>query len=307
MKNKTTRSVFIIIIIAILVMAFSVGIAYEVENKKVEVIDSSDGTKDIEDIINDDPKTDEPTKGEDDSKSEEENTNKPKTYTSSQGFLCYMDAMELLKNGKGFEIQSKTTGVALGETQWVDETIIMSKNYYYKTDTAYTTMPSMGKTYFRYFYSNDGGQNIEYKKTNSLNGDKSPNWSNGVEQSMLNRESVKNYDGYALKPFAIEPTSKKEFVSFNRTDKKYYQITFKINNIPNEYIENIKHEGDLDWVNVNTINLTYYIEKATMYIRKVEKSEVYNSQKIIKFSCKTKQVSIIKQIDKEIIPQKPTI
>ena len=307
MKNKTTRSVFIIIVIAILVMAFSVSIAYEVENKKVEVIDSRDGTKDIEDIVNDDPKTDKPTKGEDDPKSEEENNNKPKTYTSSQGFLCYMDAMELLKNGKGFEIQSKTSGVALGETQWVDETIIMSKNYYYKTDTAYTTMPSMGKTYFRYFYSNDGGQNIEYKKTNSLNGDKSPNWSNGVEQSILNRESVKNYDGYALKPFAIEPTSKKELVSFNRTDKKYYQITFKINNIPNEYIENIKHEGDLDWVNVNTINLTYYIEKATMYIRKVEKSEVYNSQKIVKFSCKTKQVSIIKQIDKEIIPQKPTI
>lgn len=306
MKDKTVRRVFVVIIIAIFLMAFCIGIAYEVENKKVEVIDTSNGTKDIEDIINDDQKTDDQEKSEDNSKLEEEPV-KVKTYTSSQGFLCFMDAMKILKNGKGFEIQSKTTGVAVGETQWVDETIIMSKNYYYKTNTAYTTMPSMGKTYFRYFYSNDGGQNIEYKKTNSLNSDKSPNWSSGIEQCMLNNENVKDYDGYALKPFAIEPTSKKELVSFNITDDKYYQITFKINNIPKDYIENIKHEGDLDWVNISTINLIFYIEKATMYIRKVEKSEVYDSQKIIKFTCKTKQVSIIKQIDKEIIPQKPTI
>ena len=304
MKNKTIKRVFIIIIVAILVMAFSISIGYEIENKKTDIVSIDNGTKDLEDLINDDKEDD--SKDQDDQKTEENET-KPKTYTSSQGFLCFKDATELLKTCKGFEIQAKTTGVAVGETQWVDETIIMSNNYYLKTDTAYTTMPSMGKTYFRYFYSNDGGQNIEYKKTDKLNDDKSPNWSGGIEQDTLNRETVNNYDGYALKPFAIEPTSKKELVSFDRSNKNFYIIKFVINDIPTDYIENIKREGDLNWININSVNLTYYIEKSTLYIRKVEKSEVYNSQKIISFNCVSKQVSIIKQIDKEIIPQKPAI
>ncbi len=304
MKNFSIKKVYTIMIIAILIIAISVSLSFEQSQKNIIDIGYTEGIEDIESSID----SEDPNQQDEGIDTSATNQTVP-TFSAREGFKCYTYAIDLLNSCKGFEIEKNTIGQAVGESQYVKEKLIISQQYYYKENLAYTTMPSLGKTFFRYFYSSDGGNTTEYKMTNKLNSDNTPNWSGLCENSILDKNGVYYIDGTAFSSFAILPSSKQEMISFDRSagNSKYYVIKFQISNISQEYIENIRKEGDLEWVNVSKINFTFYIEKATMYLKKVEKSEAYKGKKIIEFDCVTKQTSYIKQIDKVIVPTKPQI
>ena len=315
MKDKLFRKVMKITAFAIAVMAVCTSLAFA-QNKaqnsqssgKTTIDDFIDGGDSTDDNNNDNTNTDDTNKDSTDDNS----SSTVRKYKMSEGFACFKDAMELLNNCKGYEIKSYIEGGSMGITQTVNETFIMSQNYYYKQNTGYCDS-SLGQTFYRYFYSDDGGNTIYHKSTNKLASDKSsPDWSGTTVDKTLTKEEVYNYDGSAMNAFPLLPTSKAEIVGTMNTNyllnnKKCYAITFQINQskIPESYIENIRKEGSLDYVNITGVKMTFYIDKDTLKIKKFIKEETYQAKKVIEFTCTTTQTSVFVQFDKIIVPTKP--
>ena len=316
MKDKLFRKVIKIMAFAIVIMAVCTSLAFA-QNKVQNT--ESDGKTNIDDFIDGGDSTDDNTDDNTDSDdpnpdpSTDDTTNiTVKKYKMTQGFACFKDAMEILNNCKGYEIKSYIEGGSMNITQTVNETFILSQNYYYKQNTGYCSS-SLGQTFYRYFYSNDGGNTIYHKSTNKLASDNaSPDWSGTTVDKTLTNDEVYDYDGSAMNAFPLLPTSKDEVVgtmntSYKLNGKKCYAVTFQIeqSKIPESYVENIRKEGALDYVEITGVKMTFYIDKDTLRIKKFVKEETYKAKKVIEFTCTTIQTSVFVQFDKIIVPTKP--
>lgn len=312
MKDKLFNKVIKIMTFAIVIMAVCTSLAFAQNKTQNTKTDEKTSIDDFIDGGDTDDKNDDNTKTDDENTDDNNSNVTVKKYKMSQGFACFKDAMEILNNCKGYEIKSYIEGGSMGITQTVNETFIMSQNYYYKQNTGYCSS-SLGQTFYRYFYSNDGGNTIYHKSTNKLASDNaSPDWSGTTVDKTLTKDEVLNYDGSAMNAFPLLPTSKDEVVgtmntSYNLNGKKCYAITFQINQskIPESYVENIRKEGALDYVEITGVKMTFYIDKDTLRIKKFIKEETYKAKKVIEFTCTTTQTSVFVQFDKLIVPTKP--
>lgn len=309
-KNKTFIKVFSIILVGVFMIAFSTGYSlYKINNPTQVVIPPSTGADDIEDQIEDEPT--EPTDPSDpDDEPEEPPVNVP-VYTNA--FKCLEDAFKLLDSCKGYKTTSTMTAVTdiLGmgsATQSVKEVAILSGDFYFKETFANCTS-SLGQNYYRYFYSEDGGQNVEYRKTSSYSNN-TPNWNNEIENTTTNKqEIIEKYDECAYDIFCFRSdSSNSRLIKFDRTsDPTYYIITmsFMTSKVPEKYIKNAKEEGGLSNLEFKSVTLTYYIEKETLYMRKIERLEEYSITKGMTLSVSASHNLFINIIDREIQPQKP--
>ncbi len=304
MENKTIRKIFAIIIVSILIMSCCVGFRIYTDNNSI-IIDNPTSTDDMEDMFEDNEE------GENEQPDSPEEV-KPQVPIYSNGFKCVADAYAILDNGKGYKTVSTLSATAdifgLGKaTQSATETIILSGDYYLK-ETYTSCTSSLGKTYYRYFYSNDGGQNVEYKKTSSYN-DNIPNWDYLLEEDVLPKEEIIKYDNLAYDAFNVRAQSDNAtLVKFDRTtNEKYYIISFilDVNKLPQKYIDNAIREGNLKSMTVSSLKMTYYIEKETLYLRKIERNETYTIDAGVKLNVDAYQELIVTIVDKEITPEKP--
>ena len=281
-----------------------------VNNNQITLPSVGTGVEDFEDEFEDiDDEKEESGGSNEDS---EEQTSQIPLY--SNGYSCVSDALKIIDNGKGYKITANLTAVSdiLGigsATQTVKEIVVCSGDYYLKETFANCSI-SFGQNYYRYFYSSDNGQNVEYRKTSKYeNG--IPNWSYTVEQaSTTKQEIINNYDYLAYDVFNVRATRQNStLVKFDRTtNSKYYIVSFilDVNKLPEKYIENTKKEGWLESLSVSSLKLTYYIEKSTLYIRKVERMEEYTVKKGIETSVSAYQEFIVNAINTTLCPTKPS-
>lgn len=310
-KNKTFIQVFSLILVSIFLIALSAGYSIYKQNTSVEtVIPPSTGADDIEDQI-------EPNPGDEtgDESGDEPSEEKPPVQIYSNAFKCLEDAFALLDSCKGYKTTSTMTAITdiLGmgsATQSVYEVATLSGDFYFKETFASCTS-SMGQNYYRYFYSDDNGENVEYKKTSSYSSDRIPNWSNTIEQEVTSKETIiEKYDALAYDIFYIRADkSNSRLVKFDRsTNAKYYiiSVVYDVSMIPDKYLKNAKAEGGLDSLSYDNLSLTYYIEKETLYIRKVERTENYSIKKGVSLNVSAYQELFVNIIDQEIAPNKPS-
>ncbi len=310
MENKVVKQIYTVIILSVIIMSCCLGMKYYLQNNKV-IINNGTNIEDMEDMFEDEENTENPS-NPDNPETPTEPTPQVPLYTNA--FKCVEDSYKILDNGKGFKVVSTFTGttdiLGIGSaTQTTKEIVSQSGDYYLKETYAFCTS-SFGQTYYRYFYSNDGGKNVEYKKTSSYNDEEIPNWEYLIEQDTLSKEEIIKYDNLAYDVFAVR--AKKDnstLVKFDKsTNEKYYIVSFvlDINKIPQKYIDNSIREGNLKGMSVNSLKLTYYIEKETLYMRKIEKEESYSVDVGIKLTVNAYQETIITVIDQKIIAQKPS-
>lgn len=307
MENKPVKKIFSIIIACVLLTSFCVGLELYTENI-VPPVTGNTNIDDLEDMFDD-------NESETEDGNENNQTQQPSVEVPvySNGFKCLEDAMEFINSCKGIKVVLNMTATAdilgLGKaTQTANETITLSGDYYLKeTHTSCTS--SLGKTYYRYFYSNDNGQNIEYKKTSSYDKDKIPNWDYLIQQDTVSKEEVYKYDNLAYDVFCITANrDNSTLVKFDRTtNQKYYIISFvyDVSKIPQKFIDNALREGALNSIMYKSMKLTYYIEKETLYLRKIEREESYTIDATVKLDVDAYQEIIITTIDKELTPSKP--
>lgn len=308
MTNKKIKSVYAIIFASILLISLCVGFgAYAV--KEQPVIEGGTGVAGIEDNIDDGNNN---GGSNDDDENNPGTEEKPSVPLYTNGYKCLKDAFKIIDNGKGVKTTSTTTAVTdfgVGKAvQTVKESTILSGDYYFKENWANCTV-SLGQNFYRYFYSTDNGKNVEYRRTSNYSNNV-PNWNGAKEKIVDTRENItQNYDLIAYDLFVFRAdTTNSRLIKFDRTsDKKYYIISFvyDVNKIPEKYATNIKREGELDSFKYNFLDITYYIEKDTLYLRKIEKNDNYEIKKGITCSIKAFQETYVTSIDKAMYPEKP--
>ncbi len=310
-KNKTFIKVFSVILTSIFIIAFSTGYSlYKLNNPTQVVIPPSTGADDIGDQIEDDD-NEPPTKPSDDVDEPSQPESVP-IYTNA--FKCLEDAFNLLDNCKGYKTTTNMTAITdiLGmgsATQTVKEISILSGDFYFKETFANCTS-SLGQNYYRYFYSDDGGKNVEYRKTSTYSGT-TPNWNDETENLTTSKqEIIEKYDEVAYDTFYLRADkTNSQLIKFDKTsDDTYYIITmsYSVSKIPEKYIKNAKEEGGLSDITFKSVTLTYYIEKATLYMRKVERLEDYSITKGVTLSVSASHNMFVNIIDREIPAQKPS-
>lgn len=313
--GKIIKNVYKIIGLAILIISLSVSLTLYKKNKdfinknssvNVGIVEGMDG---LEDLFEDDD-----SQTQDETQNNNQTQQTVKKYTN--GFNCFKDSIQKINNSIGFKAVTTSTGqvtvLGITETQYIKETFILSGDYYLKEQQGYCTS-SLGKFFYRYSYSNNNAQSIRHKETSKLTSNSleaNPDWSQTTIDTTLSLEQLYNYDPYAYNIFTILPTKKSEIVgSFDPTeDKNYYIIRFKLdlNSIPSDFAENIKKEGDLEDIKLTALERTYYIEKSTLNIRKIERIDTYNMKKGIAngsfvFTAQTLFVGV----DKVYTPSEP--
>ncbi len=308
-KDKTFIKVFSLILFSVFLIAFSAGYSvYKLNNEVQTVLPPSAGADDIGGQIEDA----EPPTSSDPSNPQPE---KPQTVPLyNNAFQCLEDAFALIDNCKGYKITSTMTAITdifgMGSaTQSVREMAMLSGDFYFK-ETQASCSTSLGENFYRYFYSEDGGENVEYRKTSSYN-DNIPNWDKTTESTTTSKdEIIAKYDGnaYDLFPFRSNKENSR-LVKFDRaSDDTYYIIStiYTPSMIPEKYIENAKREGGLSNIKYTSLTITYYIEKATLYMRKVERVEEYSITKGVTLDVSASYNLFVNIIDQEIPAQKPS-
>ena len=308
-KNKTFIKVFSIVLVCVFMIAFSTGYSlYKFNNPTHTTIPPSTGADDIGDQIEDTQKPTEP------GGNTEDEEDQPQVPVYSNAFLCLEDAFALLDNCKGYKTTTTMTAITdifgMGSaTQSVKEVAMLSGDFYFKETFANCTS-SMGQNYYRYFYSDDNGENVEFRKTSSYS-NYIPNWDYEVENITTDKQDIiNNYDLLAYDIFSIRADkSNSRLIKFDRTsDKTYYIITmsYQTSKIPDKYLQNAKKEGGLSDLTYNSITLTYYIEKQTLYLRKIERLEDYSITKGVTLNVSASHNIFVNIIDQVIEPQKPS-
>ena len=308
-KNKTFIKVFSIVLVCVFMIAFSTGYSlYKFNNPTQTTIPPSTGADDIGDQIEDTQKPTEP------GGNTEDEEDQPQVPVYSNAFLCLEDAFALLDNCKGYKTTTTMTAITdiLGmgsATQSVKEVAMLSGDFYFKETFANCTS-SMGQNFYRYFYSDDNGENVEFRKTSSYS-NYIPNWDYEVENITTDKQDIiNNYDLLAYDIFSIRSDkSNSRLIKFDRTsDKTYYIITmsYQTSKIPDKYLQNAKKEGGLSDLTYNSITLTYYIEKQTLYLRKIERLEDYSITKGVTLNVSASHNMFVNIIDQVIEPQKPS-
>lgn len=308
-KNKTFIKVFSIVLVCVFMIAFSTGYSlYKFNNPTHTTIPPSTGADDIGDQIEDTQKPTEP------GGNTEDEEDQPQVPVYSNAFLCLEDAFALLDNCKGYKTTTTMTAITdiLGmgsATQSVKEVAMLSGDFYFKETFANCTS-SMGQNYYRYFYSDDNGENVEFRKTSSYS-NYIPNWDYEVENITTDKQDIiNNYDLLAYDIFSIRADkSNSRLIKFDRTsDKTYYIITmsYQTSKIPDNYLQNAKKEGGLSDLTYNSITLTYYIEKQTLYLRKIERLEDYSITKGVTLNVSASHNMFVNIIDQVIEPQRPS-
>ncbi len=311
MGNKTIKQIYTIILISVMVISCCLGMQLYVENNKI-VINNGTNIEDMEDMFEDDKNSENPENSEnsEDSENKTDSTQQP---IYSNGFKCVEDSYKIIDNGKGFKTISILSGQAdifgIGTvTQTSKETVTLSGNYYFK-ETYTSCTSSLGQTYYRYFYSVDDGKNVEYKKTSTYDENEIPDWNYLIEKDNLPKEEIIKYDGLAYDVFAVRSNKDNStLIKFDRsTNEKYYIVSFilDVDKISQKYIDNMIREGNLKSLKINSLKLTYYIEKETLYMRKIEKVENYDVDVGIKVNFDAYQETVITVVDKEMIVEKP--
>lgn len=305
---NSVKSFYRIITVAIVILSLCLGIGFKIEQDAIKL-------PTIETGVDEDMLDDEQTEQEEKEQTEQEEKSEVKKYKNGEGFECYTDAINFLYSCKGFRAETSTVGVGTGSiagisasiTQYVKETMIISGDYYYKAQTCYADS-SYGSNNVQYFYSNNGGKSVDYAKY-EINGDHTANRSKTITSGTCSKEELltKRIDMQAYKVPTALPKKKNELVNFDRlSDKKYYIIKFNLNmkNLPEEYKINILNEGGLSEVTINSITMTFYIEKETLYIRKIEKIDNYTGHKgdAISFTTNPQSQIYFKDIDKDLTP-----
>ena len=308
-KDKTFIKVFSLILFSIFLMAFSAGYSvYRLNNEIQTELPPSTGADDIGGQIEEEPQ--DPSVPSDPQPDEPESV---PIYNNA--FKCIEDAFLLIDTCEGYKITSSMTAITdiLGigsATQSVREMAMLSGDFYFK-ETYANCSTSLGENFYRYFYSEDNGENIEYRKTSSYDENDIPNWDKTVESATLSKdEAIEKYDGNAYDIFPIRSdSSNSRLIKFDRTSNDTYYIISTIFNtsmIPEKYIENAKKEGGLSDINYKSLTVTYYIEKATLYMRKIERIEEYSITKGITLNVSSSYNLYVNIIDQKIEPQKPS-
>lgn len=305
--SKSIKNFYKVVVVAILVMALSVGLTIYRDNKAIRNKNSASsvgitqGTEGIEDLFEKEetaPSTD---------IKEQTSTTKVPVYTNA--FKCFQDALTKLNNSVGYKAVTTASGQAtifgITETQFTKETFILSGNYYLREQQGYCTSP-IGKFFYRYWYSNDNAQSIRYKETNKITEnslDSKPDWSGKNIDKTISLNELYSYDPYPYNVFTITPTKKSEIVgSFDPTeDKNYYIVRCKIDlsTVPQSFMDSIIREGGLTAVVLHSLERTYYIEKSTLNIRKVDRVDTYTMEKgIAKGLCVYTSQTVFVGVDK---------
>lgn len=308
-KDKTFIKVFSLILFSVFLIAFSTGYSiYKLNNEIQTVLPPSAGADDIGGQIEDQ----EPQNPNNPSDPQPEKPESVPLYNNA--FKCIEDAYSLLDSCKGYKTTSTMTAITdiLGigsASQSVNEVAILSGDFYFK-ETYASCSTSLGQNFYRYFYSEDGGQNVEYKKTSSCS-DNIPNWDKTIDSATVSKdEIIEKYDGVAYDIFYIRSnSSNSRLIKFDRTsDDTYYIISmlYTPSMLPEKYIENAKKEGGLSAINYTSVSITYYIEKTTLYMRKIERHEEYSITKGVTLNVKSTNSLFVNIIDQEIEAHKPS-
>lgn len=312
--SKSIKKFYTVVIVAILVIALSIGLNIYKENKAIRNKNSAQsvgivqGMQGIEDLFEDNQSI---TKQQEEPQSPEP----VKAYTN--GFKCFTDAINKINNSKGFKAITTSSGQAtilgITENQYLKETFILSGDYYLREQQGYSTS-SLGKFFYRYWYSNNNAQSIRYKETSKLTSNSleaNPDWSGKTFDTTISLEELYKYDPYAYNVFTILPTKKSEMLgSFDPTeDKNYYIIRFRLDlaAVPDYFVENLKYEAGLTNVILNSLERTFYIEKSTLNLRKIDRTDAYIMEKgIVKGECYLTAQTVFVGVDKVYEPQEPT-
>lgn len=279
--NKSIKTFYKVIGCAILIIALSVSLTLY-RDKKIATNGSNaagiiTGTQGLEDLFEDDENQ---TEG-----SQQQEQTKPTVKKYTNGFQCYLDAIENTRNSKGYKAVTNSVGsvtiLGITEYQYLKETFILSGDYHLREQIGYSSS-ALGKFYYRYWYSNNNAQSIRFKETKKITSnslDASPDWSGKSQDTTITYEQLAQMDPYPYNVFNLLPTKKSEIVgSFDPTeDKNYYIVRFKIDlsTVPEKHAENIRREGNLKSVTLHSIERTYYIDKQTIMVRKIDKTDSY--------------------------------
>ena len=313
MNTKLIKKTYRIIISTVVIMAVCIGLSiYSINNKPV--FQGSTGIEGIEDQIEDNINTGNSNDGSNSGSSNNSGSSSSSTVskTYSNAFKCLEDMFKIIDNGKGIKVTNTITGVAtsLGvtATQTIKEVGIISGDYYLKETFASCDF-SLGKNFYRYYYSKDGGKNVELRSTTEHKNNV-PNWNKeDINVTLPKEEIIEKYDLIAYDFFNVRPTkANTKFTKFDKTSNaKYYIIEthFDSNSIPQKYVKNAIREGELDSMKVTSLKLTFYIEKSTLYLRKIEREEQYVLTKGISATVDLYSELIVNSIDKSIIIERP--
>ena len=312
--SKSIKNFYKVVVVAILIMALSVSLTIYRDNKALRNKNSSSsvgitqGTDGLEDLFEkDDTQDGESTTAGDSTIDKEQSQTKVPVYTN--GFKCFQDALTKLNNSAGYKAVTTSAGQAtifgITETQFIKETFILSGDYYLREQQGYCTSP-VGKLFYRYWYSNDNAKSIRYKETTKLTENSleaKPDWSGKNIDTTITLEELYNYDPYPYNVFSVLPSKRSELVgSFDPTeDPKYYVVRFKLDlaTVPQAFVDSIIREGDLTAVELFSLERTFYIEKSTLNIRKIDRVDTYNMEKgIAKGLCVYTSQTVFVGIDK---------
>ena len=312
--SKTIKNFYKIVIVAILVMAISVSLTLY-KDKKLEKNSNSaagiiTGTQGLEDLFENN------TENNTENNQEQTNSSSDPVKVYTNGFLCYQDAVKKTLESKGYKAVTTSRGsltiLGITEYQYLKETFILSGDYHLREQIGYSSS-SLGKFYYRYWYSNNNAQSIRYKETkkiteNSL--DAKPDWSGKSQDTTITYEQLAQMDPYPYNVFNLLPTKKTEIVgAFDPTeDKNYYIVRFKIDlsTVPAIHAENIRREGNLTAVTLHSIERVFYIDKKTMFVRKVDKTDSYYIEKgIVGGMSSINAQTVFVGVDKVYTPEEP--
>lgn len=307
--NFNIKKVYIFVVCMIVVIAIASGFSMMSNNaNNPTILPPSNLTDELDNLIEDNDTATDVSNGSTDK------TQNSQVPTFSNGYTALDFALNILYNGKGYRAVStvNTTASTLGiiATQTVDEEQIHSGKYFYKATNA-SCSNSIGANFYRYFYSDDGGQNMVYRKTEEKHSDGSPNFSGarGEETATLDQLKQK-YDLTLGLPFAYAASKDNSTLSkFDRvTNNKYYIVSFIIDctKIPQDYIQNTINAGGLSDYKIHSAKLTYYIEKQTGYLRQLIRDEQTTLYKGLEVHTSVRTAIVYTHMNNgNLTPQKP--
>ena len=264
MTNVNTKRVFAIIIASLLIIALIVSLGYAIETGLPANLEQQiENQVDLNDLINN-------IDGDDEDENSSQSQQEVKVYTN--GFKCLSDAMDNIVNGKGVKYRANISAFAnisgIGNfTQNITEIATLSGDYYLKETYASCNM-SFGLNMYRYIYTADAGETIDYKVVGEYTEPgKSPNWTKMSESLVVNKEELMQKDFIAYDVLLLYPDkTNSNLVSFDRTsDKKYYNIkvTYDSTKFPEKFAGLMEQYKIGDYVSFSSITLTYKISKVT--------------------------------------------
>ena len=307
MKGNIQKKVFAVICVAIFVMAFSVAISLHLENKVDPFANVKTGVDTIDGQIEDTTGT---QGGIGDVSGDTTTTTPVKAYNNA--YSCITDAFKLVSSNPGIKLTSTVTAYAdagvVDSVQNVKSIMTHSGDKFLKETWASCSI-SLGQNFYRYMYSEDNLEHIELRKTTSAKYGGEPNWNSTTINTVTNREEIlAKYDPICFDFFDFIPTKQNStLVRFDKTDKKYYIMTFNFftNCINPLYTQNTMNEGGLSSMSYKSVTTTYYVEKSTLYIRKCENDLTYTMTKGITIDVHMQQQVFVNVIGKAIDIQKP--